>query len=523
MRKILLAAAATAALLAAAPAGAETVLRIKMTGDLKQIDPIWTTSYPVRDMAYLIYDTLFATDADFKVQPQMVGKYDLSADGRVYSFTLRDGLKWNDGQPVTSADCIASLQRWMQKDTLGGELKRYLDSFEAVDAKTFKMTLKEPWGLTLAALGRISSYVPFMMPERLAKTPPDKDVTEAIGSGPFKMKMDEWVPGIKIVYVRNPDYVARGEAPSGMAGAKLAKVDRIERIHIPDDISAVNALIAGEIDYIENVPADMLPAVEANKDLVAQVRDKLGKSTQVVLNHKQPPFDNIKIRQAVQMALNQKQFMEGFYGDKTKLYKICPAIFFCGGPYESDVNSERYMNQSFDKARALLKEAGYDNTPLVVMHPTDQKEQADWGTVLVQSLRKAGFTVDDQVMDLATMFSRRANPKPVKDGGWHIFITGWGGVDMMSPATNVYITGACDKAWYGWPCDQQLQDLRNAFFKAKDEAERRDLALKIQTRSNDIVTFIPMGQSFNIPAWSKKLDGLIDAPVPIFWNVSKKG
>ena len=503
------------------PASAETVLRIRMPGDLKQIDPLWTSSYPVRDMAYLIYDTLFAMDAKFNPRPQMVDKYDISADGTVYSFTLRDHLKWHDGKPVTSADCIASLERWMTKDGLGRELARQLDRFEATDARSFKIVLKRPWGLTLTALAKVSSYVPFMMPERLAKTPPDKDITEPIGSGPFKMKVDEWNPGSKIVYVKNPDYVPRNEPASGLAGGKSAKVDRIERIHIPDDTSAVNALIAGEIDYIDDLAADMTPLVEASPDLLRQVRDPLGRGTQVVLNHTQPPFDNIKVRQAVQWALSQKEFMQALFGKRTERFRLCPSMYLCGGPYESDANSERVMGLDVDKAKALLKEAGYDGTPIVVLHPTDQKLQDDWCTVLVQSLRRVGFTVDDQVIDLATMFSRRASRKPAKEGGWHAFVTGWGGVDLMNPATNVFLTGACDKAWYGWPCDKELQDLSAAFFTAPDEASRKAIATKLQIRSMDVVTYVPMGQDYMLAVWNKKVNGIGPSPVPIFWNVSK--
>ncbi len=517
-------AAGTAAFLVAgalSPAMGESVLRIKATGDLKQIDPLWTSSYPVRDMAYLVWDTLFAMDAKFNVQPQMVGKYEISGDGKTYSFTLRDGLKWHDGKAVSSADCIASIERWLKKDSLGGVMAGYVDHFEAVDANTFKLVLKEPWGLTLAALGKISSYVPFMMPERLAKTPPDKDVTEPIGSGPFIMKIDEWVPGSKVVYVKNPGYVPRAEPASGMAGAKIAKVDRIERLHMPDDLSAINALIAGEIDYIEDVPADMSPLIQAQPDLVMKARDPLGRSTQIVLNHTQPPFNNVKVRQAVQLALSQKEFTQALYGSRTERFRICPAMFFCGGPYESDANSERVMTLDPAKAKALLKEAGYDGTPITVLHPSDLKLQDDQCTVLVQALRRAGFTVDDQIMDLATMFSRRTNKGTVKEGGWHAFVTGWGGVDLMSPATNVYMTGACDKAWFGWPCDKELQDLRAAFFKATDEAERKAIATKMQARGMEIVTYIPMSQDFLVQAWSKKLSGVIDAPVSVFWNVSK--
>lgn len=503
-------------------ASAQNVLRIKMTGDLKQIDPIWTTSYPVRDMAYLVWDTLFAMDKDYKVQPQMVGKYDISPDGKTYTLTLRDGLKWHDGGNVTAADCIASLERWMQKDSLGSELKRSLDRLEKVDDKTFRLILKQPWGMTLIALGKPSSNVPFMMPERLAKTPPDKDITEPIGSGPFMMKMNEWVPGSKAVYVRNPNYVPRAEPPSNLAGGKIARVDRIERIHIPDSVSAVNALIAGEIDYMEGIPPDLLPLVENSPDAKMMIRNTLGKSIQVVLNHKQPPFDNMKVRHAVQYVMNQRAIQEAYHGNRKDLYKICGAIFFCGAPYETDANSERYMKQDLAKARALLKEAGYDGTPIVVLHNADQKEFDDYMTVIVQDLRKAGFKVDDQRIDAASVFSRRASKAPAKDGGWHLFATGWSGVDLMNPATNVFVTGACDRAWIGWPCDEELQKLRAAFFVATDDKQRKEIAVKLQARANEVVTFIPVGQNFNIVGYSMKLEGILGGPIQTFWNISKR-
>lgn len=514
----------TAVLLTAgtlSPASGETVLRVKMTGDLKQIDPLWTTSYPVRDMAYLIYDTLFSMDAQYNVRPQMVDKYEISKDGKVYTFTLRDHLKWHDGAPVTATDCIASLKRWMKKDGLGRDLAGRFDRFEEISPDTFRLVLKEPWGLTLTALAKISSYVPFMMPARLIEAAGDKDVTDPTGSGPFIMKVDEWVPGSKIVYVKNPNYVPRSEPASGMAGGKVAGVDRIERLYIPDDTSAVNALIAGEIDYIDDLPSDMTPLVENNPDLVMKVRNLLGRGTQVVLNHTQPPFDNVKVRQAVQWALSQKEFMQALYGDRTDRYKLCPSMFMCGGPYESDANSGRVMGLDVDKAKALLKEAGYDGTAITVLHPTDQKLQDDWCTVLVQSLRRAGFTVDDKVMDLATMFSRRASTKPANDGGWHVFVTGWGGVDLMTPATNVFMTGACDKAWYGWPCDKELQDLRTAFFEAADEPARKAIAEKMQARSMDVVTYVPMGQDYRLAVWNKTVTGVLATPVAVLWNVSK--
>ena len=190
--------------------------------DLKIIDPIWTTAYISRNHGYMIYDVLFALDKDLKVQPQMVDTWEVSADNLQYTFTLRDGLKWHDGQPVTSADVVASIKRWGQKDGQGKLLMEFTDSLDAVDDKTFRLTLKKPFGLVLDALAKPSSNVPFIMPARVAATSPDEQIQETIGSGPFKFVKDEWRPGHKVVYERNADYVPRDEAPSFAAGGKRA-------------------------------------------------------------------------------------------------------------------------------------------------------------------------------------------------------------------------------------------------------------------------------------------------------------
>ncbi len=509
-------------LAAATPATAQTTLRIKMTGALGIVDPIMTTSAPTRDMAYMVWDTLFATDANYAVQPQMVGKYDISDDKKTYTLTLRDGLAWSDGAPVTAADCIASLKRWMAKDSFGVLLAGKLDRMEEVSPTSFKLVLKEPWALTLQALGKPGAYVPFMMPKRIADTPATTAITEYVGSGPFIMKRDEWVPGSKVVYVKNPGYVPRSEPPSFLAGGKVVKVDRVERLDFNDDVTAVNALMAGEIDYMEGVPPDLLPVVEKSAKAEWYIRDRLGKSLQVVLNWKNPPFDNEKIRQAAQMALSMKDIQQAYFGDKTKLYTLCPAAFFCGAPFETDVNSARIMKQDIAGAKALLKEAGYKNESILVIHPTDAQDADAFNTVIVANLRAAGFNVDDFVTDTATMFSRRANRGPIANGGWSVFSTGWGGIDMMNPITNVFTKGACDAGWFGWACDKQLQDLSAAFLTAANPQEQKDIAVKLQARMYDVVSFIPMGQNYIVVGRNKKLNGLIDGAVSTFWNVTKE-
>src|SRR5438093_2436616 len=218
----------TAAVAAVPPATAETTLRVVMHSDLKIVDPIWTTAYIVRNHGYLIYDTLFSMDAKGEIKPQMVDKSEVSADKLSYTMTLRDGLVWHDGKPVTAEDCVASIKRWAAKDSMGQKMMSFVKDIQIVNPRTLKIVVNEPTGLVLGALGKPSSNVPFMMPKRVAETDPNTQISDTTGSGPFVFKKDEWKPGDKAVYVNFDKYKPRAEAPSGLAGGKVAKVDRVE-------------------------------------------------------------------------------------------------------------------------------------------------------------------------------------------------------------------------------------------------------------------------------------------------------
>src|SRR6476469_8946366 len=269
--------ALSAALTSQAFAAGKTITAV-MHSDLRVIDPIMTTAYITRDHGYMVYDTLLATDANFKIQPQMAD-FKVSDDKLTYTFTLRDRLKWHDGTPVTAEDCVASLQRWGKRDGMGQKLMDFTASLEATDAKTITLKLKEPYGLVLESLGKPSSLVPFMMPKRLAETPGDKAIPEQVGSGPFRFVQAEFQPGVRAVYEKNKDYVPRKEPASWTAGGKVVKVDRVEWITMPDAQTAVNSLQSGDIDFIENPPFDLLPALTSNKDLKVETLNKLGFQT----------------------------------------------------------------------------------------------------------------------------------------------------------------------------------------------------------------------------------------------------
>src|SRR5690242_19321070 len=362
-------------------------LRFVPHADLKILDPIWTTAYITRNHGYMIFDTLFALDEHLKLQPQMVDKYTISKDAMKYSFTLRDGLKFHDGGPVTAEDCVASLKRWVARDAVGRLMMPALSKMAPVDKKTFTIDLETPFGLVLEALGKPSASPSFIMPARLAATDPNEQVKDVIGSGPFKFVKDEWQPGNSVVYVKNAEYVPRNDKPSGAAGAKRPLVDRVEWRYIPDQATAAAALENGEVDYWENLPLDFAPRLEKNTDLRVFVTDPRGSQGILRPNHLQPPFNNKTARQALLYGVDQAKYLQAVIGN-SKYYRTCPSVYMCGGlPYETAVAAPK---PDVERAKRLLKDSGYDGRPIVVMDPTDTPYSHGAALVTTELLRALG-------------------------------------------------------------------------------------------------------------------------------------
>ena len=504
-------------------ASAETTLRVVMHSDLKIVDPIWTTAYMSRNYGYMVYDTLFAMDAKLAIKPQMVDSYSVSDDTLTYTFTLRDGLLWHDGAPVKAEDAVASVKRWGSKDSMGQKLMEFTQELKVVDDKTFQLILKEPYGLVLMSLAKPSSNVPFIMPKRIANTPANEQISEYVGSGPFVFKVDEWKPGDKAVFVKNPTYKPRSEPSSWAAGAKIVKVDRVEWISMPDHQTAVNALIAGEIDYIESPPHDLLPLMTPESDTIALINlNPLGNQFMFRLNHLHPPFNNVKLRRAALAAIQQEDFVKAVIGDPN-WYKVCPAMFVCGTPLETNAGTEIIMKSDFELAKKLMKEGGYDGTPVVVMQSTDVAVLNNLGPVAAHALKRAGFNVDLQAIDWQTLVSRRAKREPPSEGGWNVFLTSWVAADILNPIMAAGFGAGCDKAWFGWPCDSKMEELRDAFVRTADLEKQKKLAEQIQVRAMEVVTHGHVGQWYTPSAWRKdRVAGFLEGPAPYFWNVSKK-
>jgi len=502
-------------------AQAQTVLKLALHSDLKIIDPIWTTALISTHHGNMVYDTLFAVNDKLEVKPQMVDKFDVSADKLTYTFTLRDGLEWHDGTPVTGADCVASIKRWAAKDGMAQKLMSVVADLSAPDAKTIKMVLKEPYGLVIETLGKSSSNVPFMMPKRIADGDPNTQVTDATGSGPFIFKKDEWKPGEKAVYVKNPKYKPRAEPASGLSGGKVVKVDRVEWVTIPDQQTQVNALLNGEIDAIEIVPPDLLPLLQKDKNIKITVVNQAGRQYAMRFNVLHKPFDNAKVRQAVLYALEQKAFLDANVGNPD-YYKVCKSLFPCGSPLESTKGWEDKVSGNVTKARQLLQEAGYDGTPVVLMHQTDTAGHNNLATVAKSQLEAAGFKVDLQSMDWQTLVARRAKKDPIAAGGWSAYFTSWGATDVLNPVSAAFLNASCDKSTFGWTCDETLEKLRDQFAKETDPAKQKAIAEQVQLRVIEYPTHAILGQFTTPTALRANVNGLVHAPSLALWNVEKK-
>jgi peptide/nickel transport system substrate-binding protein len=323
------------------------------------------------------------------------------------------------------------------------------------------------------------------------------------------------------VFVKNPKYKPRPEPPSMLAGGKVAKVDRVEWLAIPDAMTAANALIAGEIDLIESPPPDLFPIFKADKNVALYGWNASGSQIVMRFNWLQPPFDNVKIRQAAMYALAQEPMLQAQVGDPA-IYKTCNAPFICNTRYGKEYG-DLLIKPDPAKAKALLKEGGYDGTPVLMMHQTDLASSNQVQPVAKQQLQAAGFKVDLADMDWQSVVSRRARKEAPAQGGWNIFFTTNIALDSNNPALNSYASGACDKAWFGWPCDAEMEKLRDAFLHEADAEKQKALGLAISDRVIDQGFFAPVGLYKAFGAYRKdRLEGWLASPVPVVWNISKR-
>jgi peptide/nickel transport system substrate-binding protein len=519
---------ALAALAWSASAEAQSVLRIVPQADLKILDTVWTTNNITSNHGYMIYDVLFAPNAKLEYKPQMVDSWEKSPDGLTWKFKLREGLKFSDGSPVEGKDVVASIKRWGDRNPAGKTMLAFAKDVVATGPATFELRLTKPFGLVVEMLGTPENPL-FIHREKEARTPSDQQITEAIGSGPFVMVKEEWVPGSKVVYRKNPGYKPRSEAPDGFAGAKLAKVDRVEWIVIPDANTASQALIAGEVDVIEIPTTDHLPLMKKAGSITIKVIDSIGTQAVMRPNHLNPPFNHVKNRQALLYAVgDQKDYLAAIIGNP-EYEKPCWAVLMCGTPFGTTAGvgpwATNTKEQNIAKAKDLLKEGGYKGDRVVVLDPADTHIAHTQAVVTAQKLREIGMNVDLQTIDWGTQSARRALKDPVDKNprGWSIFHTWGGGVALGNPLTNPPFVTACDgKNWFGWPCDEEMEKVRLEFPLAQGLAQQKALVERMHKRFYEVVPYVPVGQFYAPIAYRNNLSGVLETVRLVLWNIEKK-
>ena len=520
-RRGLLAAAAASALARPALGGKAQTLVCVPQNPLSSFDPVWTSAQIARNAAYMIFEMLYGRDENNVPQPQMIESGGMDDDAKRWTLRLRENLVFHDGERVLSRDCAASLRRWMRRDQTGGSLNQRLDAIETPDDRTLIFRLNKPF-LHLPVL--LSRFVtpPVIVPERLAKTDPFKPMPEAIGCGPFRWLADEHIQGSFAAFARNEKYVPRDEKPSYTAGGHRVLVDRVEWKMITDGATAANALVTGEVDWIEIPLPDLLPMLKRAPGVKTGVLDEFGQKHILRMNHVVPPTSNLLIRRAIMAAMDQREIMTAVMGGDPANALTNIGFLTTGDKTVDEAGMENLRGRRPPgEVKAMLDRAGYKGERLVLLHPTDHTFYNPSSSVIAQLLRDAGFTVDDQPMDWGTVQVRRGSKEPLEKGGWSIFSTVVPAPDYDSPLAANFMRGEGKDAWFGWPDDPPMEAIHANWLSATDPAEQTRLAREFQLRAFEFLPFIPLGGYRQTSAWRDNLQGVLKGPSIVFWNVSK--
>jgi len=520
--KASLAALSVPALRHARAATPANTLHSVMQGDLRSFDPIWTTANISAYYGAMVYDTLFAVDDKYQPQPQMVGKWGLSDDKKTYTFELRDGLGWQDGTPVTAADCVASIRRWSARNAGGQAVMARAADLSAKDDKTIVLQLKEPFALVITALASCTTPLCFMMPKKDAETDPYQQVTGRIGSGPFTFNQTMTRPGSRYVWDKWDKYVPRKEPPSGLAGGKVVHLDQVVWENISDEQTASAALTTGEIDFYELPPLDLLPQLSGNPDIKLKNMNPTGSDGIMRLNWLHAPFSNQKARQAMLYLVDQKAILNATFGDP-KYYQRNPSLFGYNTPMSNDANTG-WFNEAPDpaKAKQLFQAAGYKGEKVIVLQATNFAFMNNSAQLVAGWLQNIGVNAQLAAMTWGEVITRRASMKPDDQGGWDIFITYGGGFDFSNPITLIALAANGKNAWFGWPDNAAYEVLRGQWAAASTLADQKAIARKMQAMAWDFVPMVMLGSWTQPAAMRTNVHGFLTNPDVIpFWNVTK--
>lgn len=521
-RQFLTGAAALIAAPGIARAQGASVLKFAPQADLAILDPIISVGYVTRNHGMLVFDTLYGADANNRAHPQMVEGHLVEQDGLQWTLTLREGLKFHDGSPVLARDVVASLRRWGKRDNVGQVLFATTDDLTAVSDRVLRFRLKRPFPFLPDALGKYGTNTAVIMPERLAATDPLTQVTEMVGSGPYRFVANERVPGDRAVYERFAGYVPRPNGvTSGLSGPKHAHFERIEWLTLPDVATAAAALQTGQIDWWEQPSPDYWSLLARHRGIKVEVIDPFGSAGVIRFNFLQSPTSNPLLRRAALAAISQAEVMTAVVGEDRTHWKDHVGYFLPGTPMASQAGMAALKEPpDRDAARRMLKESGYGGEPLVFIVPADVASIKAQGEVVSDALSQIGMKIDMQVMDWGTLLARANNRQAPDKGGWHIVGTFTAGVGLLNPSANNFLRGSGQSAIFGWSDVPRLEELRTAWFQAPDEAAQAAICREIQTVAFETVPYAPTGLYTQQTAYRSSLTD-VQKGMPLFYGVRR--
>ena len=525
-RDLLKAAAAATFSITAAPrlgrADRGKTLVFVPTSDLTILDPVVTGARPTRNAAYLVFDTLYGIDTEWKAQPQMIGGHTVEEDGLTWTLKLRDGLRFHDNEPVLAKDVVASIRRFAPRVIFTNALMDATDELSAPDDRTVRFRLKRPFPHLPEALAGPGGNVPAIMPERLAAESPFKPVAEVVGSGPYRFLKDEHVSGARAVFGRFAQYQPRGGGPVGFtAGAKVANFERVEWLTL-DPFSASAALRRGEIDWWENPPRDLVDQVsgDPNITVVSHFATANGIMT---FNQRYPPFDNPAIRRALLGAVDQAEAMSAIAGNDRNNWRDDVGLFGTGSPLATDVGIEVLRRpRDYAAVKRALAEAGYKGEKIVVMAPTDVSELGNLTRTGAEQLRRAGMNIDLQELDFANVVRRRNNQGPPDKGGYNMFCTLIDrSLPNVHPLGNLAIRADGKEPINGWANSPHIEELRAVWLDTTDLEQQKRICVDLQKQLWEDVPFIPMGEYWQATAYRKDLTDVLPGCFAVFYGVRR--
>ena len=492
------------------PGQAAGTLRYATVGEPPSLDQHVVTSDLATTIAHHIFEGLYTFDGNYEPQPLLASGEEVGADGKTITIHLREDVSFHDGQAMTAADVVASLKRWGEHGSRGKLLFSNVSDVSAAGTHSVQLTFESPFGPWKNLMAFINGG-PAIYPERIASQAGGKpiDVKDYIGTGPYRF--GEWKPNRHVELVRYDAYNSPPGAASGYAGERVAHFDRLHFIPVPDSGTRVNGVKAGDYDYAESMPSDLID--DLDQDPATQVVLNGGPIFGLVfMNSKAGPLmENFTLRQAIQAALNKEDALRVSIGPE-KLWRANGSFLPKGNAWFSTSGTEHFSEGDAEKAKALAGEAGYDGTPIKLLVSTNYAFHYDQAVVFTRQLLEAGINVQMVVVDWATLIKKRAQPDE-----WDLFFTHHGFVP------DPILISVMNDNYPGWWATQEKQQLKAAFTATNDAAARKATWSEIQSLIYTQVPTMKTGDVYTYNIASPGLSGIEATTLiwPHFWGVSK--